>query len=230
RLAVGESVPPLLYLGHVLFLSWAALLLLAAAGRLLERDDVALGVKPGLFTVFAQGAARLVERFSRRPLLASSLLAFVSALVSLPLALLAEVALGMAVLYLLGMGQASITVMLFLFAAIEELVKPLPVFALKREMPELVDGRKGLALGVLAGFGFSFLETLFIALAALFYVPSMVLKIIALRSGTTLLVHGLATGIMGYGIARSRGWVGILLFLALATAIHGGFNFLVVRP
>jgi ABC-2 type transport system permease protein len=229
RLAVGEALPAMTYLGHLLLLAWTAGLFLWTADRLLERDDVALGIKPGLFTLFSLGAGALMRKSLRHPLRVSSALSLLSCFISLPLALLLEISMGLALLYLYGLGEGSMTLMLVLFAAVEEVVKPLPLYALRREMPGFLDEKKGLLLGALSGAGFSILETLFITLAVLFYMPSLVLQIITLRTGTTLLVHVLASGVVGLGVSRSKNRRDLLLPLILATALHVTFNLVVVR-
>jgi hypothetical protein len=76
--------------------------------------------------------------------------------------------------------------------------------------------------------GFYLVETSVIALALLFYMPTLVAQVIALRTGTTLVVHGLASGIVGLWVSRAETRGGLLFPLMLATALHASYNLLVV--
>jgi RsiW-degrading membrane proteinase PrsW (M82 family) len=68
------------------------------------------------------------------------------------------------------------------------------------------------------------LESSVLAFATYYLFPARLLSIIKLRISTTLLIHAISSGIVGYGIARKEHFATSLL---LATIIHTVFNLVV---
>jgi protease PrsW len=88
----------------------------------------------------------------------------------------------------------------------------------------------GLVYGAAAGLGFSAMENLFYALAALVVSgvgPSGSLVLVAVRSFSSSFLHASSTAVMGYGLAKSwltgRPWA-VFPFYLVAVAMHATFN------
>lgn len=97
--------------------------------------------------------------------------------------------------------------------------------------------RDGAFLGAAVGLGFAAIETFGYLVAvmgtgALAGATLLTVVVVALvRSVSSALLHPSATGLVGYGIARSRlrglpAVVGALPFYLLAVALHGTYNYL----
>jgi RsiW-degrading membrane proteinase PrsW (M82 family) len=89
----------------------------------------------------------------------------------------------------------------------------------------------GLVYGAAAGLGFSAMENLFYALAALVVAgvgPSGSLVVVAVRSFSSSFLHASSTAVFGYGLAKSwltrRPWAMIPFYL-VAVGMHATFNF-----
>ena len=109
----------------------------------------------------------------------------------------------------------------------EELAKGLGARSARRRMREPEDG---LVYGAAAGLGFSATENLLYGAAALiqFGVATSIL-VIAIRSVSSSLLHGSATAVFGYGIAKHHLWPGrfsVLPYYFAAVAMHATFNLL----
>jgi RsiW-degrading membrane proteinase PrsW (M82 family) len=89
----------------------------------------------------------------------------------------------------------------------------------------------GLVYGAAAGLGFSAMENLFYALAALVVAgvgPSGSLVVVAVRSFSSSFLHASSTAVFGYGLAKSwltrRPWATIPFYF-VAVGMHATFNF-----
>jgi RsiW-degrading membrane proteinase PrsW (M82 family) len=89
----------------------------------------------------------------------------------------------------------------------------------------------GLVYGAAAGLGFSAMENLFYALAALVVAgvgPSGSLVVVAVRSFSSSFLHASSTAVFGYGLAKSwltrRPWA-MIPFYFVAVGMHATFNF-----
>ena len=109
---------------------------------------------------------------------------------------------------------------------VEESVKPLGLYLIRTEENPDLSIRDWTILGVLAGFGFGFLENLLYGLTLSFFNAEAGLLLFAIRSGLPL--HMITTGIASYGYGLSKLTGKILDFgkyLGIAVLIHGLFNF-----
>lgn len=111
---------------------------------------------------------------------------------------------------------------------VEEAAKGLSARTGLRATRAVVDG---LVFGAAAGLGFSATENLFYGLGVLPEAVSPVdpLMLIAIRSFSSSLLHGSATAVLGYGLAK--GWLSdrtlaFLPYYLVAVAMHATFNFL----
>src|SRR6058998_2608221 len=96
--------------------------------------------------------------------------------------------------------------------------------------PQTQSKADGLVYGAAAGLGFSAMENLFYALAALLVPgvgPSGSLVVVAVRSFSSTFLHASSTAVMGYGLAKSwlsgRPWA-VFPFYIVAVAMHATFN------
>jgi len=105
----------------------------------------------------------------------------------------------------------------------EEFAKLLGLFRLSRHMTQQ---RSGLVFGVAVGLGFAATENLLYEGAALSQGGvAMFLAVALMRSFSSALMHGCATSMSGYGVARkkfsNRSW---LPYFGLAVLMHALFN------
>lgn len=210
-LVVGEKA-------GILFWSLVLLLytgvVLAVNVRLVERDDIIFGPRPDITTLLEDLSTWLFS-FGRPGYL---YLTFIFGIFAIIYSTIVEVSLGIFVIFTFGVTNLLVP----LFALIEELVKPAGVYLLAAKKG--LDVRKGIALGALSGIMFFVLESTVFALATYYLFPSMFLEILRLRIATTLLIHTVSSGIVGYGIARKERFT---ISLLLATLIHSIFNLVV---
>ena len=108
---------------------------------------------------------------------------------------------------------------------VEEGAKALGVFAARHHIVEIEDG---FVFGAAAGLGFAATENLLYEYVALTSYGIMVYVLISIiRSVSSALLHGSATAVSGYGIARK--WLyrrSFLPFFLLAVLMHATFNFI----
>src|SRR5438093_11366817 len=102
--------------------------------------------------------------------------------------------------------------------------------------PQTQSKADGLVYGAAAGLGFSAMENLFYALAALFVTgvgPSGSLVVVGVRSVSCSFLHASSTAVFGYGLAKAwltkRPWA-ILPFYFVAVGMHATFNFFSTLP
>lgn len=123
----------------------------------------------------------------------------------------------------------------FLIAApfVEEAAKALGARTARFSMHTPADG---LVYGAAAGLGFSAMENLLYGLTAWLALsqqgvdPTASLLVIVFRSFSSSLLHGSATAVTGYGIAKAwlfRRQYAYLPFYLLAVLMHAAFNFTV---
>ncbi len=121
----------------------------------------------------------------------------------------------------------------FLVAApfVEEAAKGLGVRSVR---PHVASTSDGLVYGAAAGFGFSAMENLLYGLTAWLTLtqqgadPSASLLVIVFRSFSSSLLHGSATAVTGYGIAKAwlyRRQYAYVPFYLMAVIMHAAFNF-----
>ncbi len=108
---------------------------------------------------------------------------------------------------------------------IEEALKGSGVYAYRAQLRGPADGP---VFGASVGLGFGFFETLLYGVGA-FAVGGLVagIALIAIRSVSSVLLHGASTGIFGYGFARSRFHLpgpGTGSYYLVAVGMHAAFN------
>ncbi len=221
RLALGEQVGASSYALSLLALGAYSALAMWLASELMGRDDIIFGPRPDLMSLLGDGAEGILARLQGRPMLGGAAVAFLSGVISIPLALALEVSAGVLLLYAMGYGEPSLAAMIIVFALIEEALKPIALYALQARRRWLTDAKTAALYGSLAGLSFFILENVFVVLLLLFSFPSMIFRILSLRTGSTLLLHLLTSGLVGIGISREREFY---YFLALATAVHAAYN------
>ncbi len=134
----------------------------------------------------------------------------------------------------LGILPKSPTVTLLVAALViapfvEEGVKGLGVLGQQKALRFIADG---LVFGAAVGFGFGFVENLLYGLSG-FLVGGITtaLVILAIRAISTVVMHGSATAMTGFGVAldRARGGKGhsMAAYYLLAVLMHSAFNLLV---
>lgn len=135
-----------------------------------------------------------------------------------------------------GATEQDFVLIVVLAPLLEELAKGLGVWLLGWR---LQSARDGAFLGAAVGLGFAGIETFGYLLVAfgegggqLAGATLLTVVLVAgLRSVSSALLHPSATGLTGYGIARSRlrgvpVLVGALPFYLLAVVLHGAYNYL----
>lgn len=230
-------------------LALAALLVPAVTAQApqqgLDRDPVQLYVivaaiaftPPILYTIFI----RNVERLNREPWSAIARCFFYGAIVSVLVAIFLEAffASNFAREYELPGLTITQEALLIVVAAplVEEFAKGLGVRSVRRNIFEIEDG---IVYGAAAGLGFSATENLIYEIGTIWEqahpgfdgqvqaVDYSFLAVGILRSITSSFLHGTASGILGYGIAKrylERGhFFELLPYFALAVLVHGLFN------
>jgi RsiW-degrading membrane proteinase PrsW (M82 family) len=108
---------------------------------------------------------------------------------------------------------------------IEEALKASGVYSYRDQLRSIADGP---VFGAAVGLGFGFFETFLYGLGA-FLVGGLAagLVLIAVRSLSSVLLHGSSTGMFGYGFARSRfrqPGPGSGSYYLLAVGMHAAFN------
>ncbi|MEM1441228.1 MAG: PrsW family glutamic-type intramembrane protease [Verrucomicrobiota bacterium] len=135
---------------------------------------------------------------------------------------------------LLGITGGLDTTAVFIGPPLEELLKPFPVFVMAMFGPRSFVPFFYI-LGLACGIGFAVEENLIylIQFDSGNAADSRVLMVI--RSFSTCLMHGVATGIVGYALTLARrGGIPArillpLLALVIASVYHGGFNWLMLQ-
>lgn len=227
RLALGENVSTFSYTFVFLTLCGVSLAAIRTGSWLFERDDILFGPRPSLFQLFTDALSEALSLFESQRVFACSAAALFSGLLAIPLALAVEISFGVVVLYIFGYSSAVMVALIFAFALVEEVLKPLPLYSIRRAKPGWIsDVKNGAFFGALSGISFSLIENLFFI--ALFSFPEQVWNILSLRTGTTMLVHAASSSIAGAGIAQAKGNK-LVLFLLLATLLHASYNLLLAE-
>jgi ABC-2 type transport system permease protein len=227
RLATGEGTNGLIYFLMITLLGVYSTLAFSGADRLIQRDDIVYGPRPSPMVLLADSFFRIMLRFAERPVLGISIVSLTSGALSIPLALALEIAGGIIILFALGYSTQSLFLMVVLFALIEELLKPMGLYALRGRGVRIGKPASGAFYGALSGLGFFAIENAFIIFFLLFSIPSIISWILALRTGSTMIIHLISSGIVGLGLSRSnRG----LPFghVVIATLIHSFYNLALV--
>lgn len=151
-------------------------------------------------------------------LLASSV---IGALSIIPVTIL-EYSSGVVLYY--ALSERAMMPLLMIWALVEEFLKPSFLYFLReRRSNVLEDYLLTLLLGIMAGLGFSIVESGFL-LALSRSIPGMSLKMLIARRAPTIAIHSICSAILAIGIARDR----IPAYLALSASIHFAYNALVV--
>ncbi|MEE8357839.1 MAG: ABC transporter permease [Candidatus Hydrothermarchaeales archaeon] len=229
RLVVGKSVNPLTTLLLVLSLLLYTFIILIMSVKLIERDDVVFGPRPTFFALindFTEGVLARMEHTSR----GIAMLSFGFASLAVIFSITVEVALGMLIFFSFGFSFFTLYLITILFALIEEFFKPLGLYSVMANRPGEIDAKSGFIYGALAGIGFFFFENFFLAMLVMLTIPSKVFQILTLRIGSIMFVHAVSSGIVGVGISKlgkEKKHI-YILYLLTATAIHAGYNLLLV--
>ncbi len=229
RLATGGGVNGLTYISMIVVLGAFSLLALVYAVRLIQRDDIIYGPRPSFMALLTDGVAGVMKRFSERPVMGISVVALSSGVISIPIALALEIAVGIVALYLFGYGFSSLFLMVVIYALIEETLKPVGLYALQRGDRKIDNVATGAFYGALSGFAFFAVENVFVIVFLLASVPSMVFRILALRTGSTMLVHMISSGIVGMGLSKKSRYSELPLYhIIVAALIHASYNLVLV--
>jgi ABC-2 type transport system permease protein len=210
-LVVGEN-PGMIFWSSILLLYTGVVL--AANIRLVERDDIIFGPRPSVFELFSDLSLWLFD-FGRAGYV---YLTFVFGIFAILYTTIIEVVVGIFIVFSFGFTILLVPI----FALIEEMIKPAGLYLLagKRE----VNKREAIAIGVLSGIMFFALESLIFAAATYYLFPERLISILELRISTTMVVHAITSGIVGYGIFKKKNFT---FFLLIATLIHSVFNLVV---
>jgi RsiW-degrading membrane proteinase PrsW (M82 family) len=128
--------------------------------------------------------------------------------------------------FLNGRSTAGVFFLVLVVAPfIEEALKASGVYSYRNRIRQLADGP---VLGASVGLGFGFFETFLYGIGA-FLVGGLAagLALIAIRSVSSVVLHGSSTGMFGYGFARSqfqRPGPGSGAYYLLAVGMHASFN------
>ncbi len=127
-------------------------------------------------------------------------------------------------------GELGIIILALVIAPIvEEAAKGVGVYLAR---PMIDEPEDGLVYGAASGFGFAASENLLYGLLTLTLPGATLgdsLLVIAVRSGSSALLHASSTATFGYGIGLNRLWPQVhsaLPYYFLAVAMHSTFNFL----
>jgi ABC-2 type transport system permease protein len=178
--------------------------------KFVERDDIVFGPRPSFYNLFGDLAKWLFD-FGWMGYL---YLTFVFGIFAIIYATVVEVALGIFVILTFGFTSLLIP----LFALIEEAIKPIGLYFLTSK--KRLDRNEAILLGVLSGIMFFLIESLFFALATYYLFPDRLLAILRMRISTTLVIHGVSSGIVGYGLIKKN----FTFYLLVGTLIHTVFN------
>ncbi len=177
---------------------------------------------------------RNAERYNREPWLSIALVFLWGAITAITISLFLEIFLmGIYGEYVVRMYEflqdnetASALVLTCVIAPfVEEGAKALGVYFARHRIFELEDG---LVYGAAAGLGFAATENLFYESGTLAkYGLLAYVLIVLVRSVSSALLHGSATAVSGYGIARKTMYGRKALpFFLLAVLMHSSFNFI----
>ena len=229
RLVVGKSVNPLTTLFLVLSLLLYTSIILIISVKLIERDDIVFGPRPTFFALindFTEGVLARMEHTTW----GIAMLSFGFASLAVIFSITVEVALGMLIFFSFGFSFFTLYLITILFALIEEFFKPLGLYSVMANRPGEIDAESGFIYGALAGIGFFFFENFFLAVLVMLTIPSKVFQILTLRIGSIMFVHAVTSGIVGIGITKlgkEKKHI-YIVYLLTATAIHAGYNLLLV--
>ena len=122
-------------------------------------------------------------------------------------------------------GLDTLSMVCVIAPFVEEGAKALGVVAARHHIVEIEDG---LIYGAAAGLGFAATENLlyeYVALSTYGIVAYIILAII--RSISSALLHGSATAVSGYGVAKKHLYArSFLPFFLIAVTMHATFNFI----
>lgn len=224
RAVSGEGFSTLAFLTVLLLLTLGTLLTLTAAGFLVERDDVLFGERPGIGRLFLDGCEGVLRGRGVAGGIALALL--LSPLVFLS-ALSAEIALALLYAWVLGYSAIAIHLLVLSLAAVEELLKLLPLAIVLRRRRGWVTAKTAAAVGAASALGFFTLETMAVGVTAMVVFGIPLSTLLYSRTSTTLVMHLTASTLASVALYR-RGRLAKLL-LVLAIAVHALFNIAVVE-
>jgi ABC-2 type transport system permease protein len=210
-LVVGEKTSTLPWSTLLLFYTG---IVMATNVRLVERDDIIFGPRPDLFALLSDLSLWLFSRGWTGYVY----LTFVFGIFAIVYATLIEVTVGVFLIFTFGFTNLLVPI----FALIEEVVKPAGVYLLATK--RRLKAREAVYLGMLSGVMFFALESAIFAIATYYLFPARLLSILKMRITTTLVIHAITSGIVGYGIFKKENFT---LYLLLAIFIHSVFNLVV---
>ncbi len=187
---------------------------LTANSYLIQRDDVVFGPRPSLSNLLEDLSFDLFSSGKLGYLYLTSVFGAFAIIYST----LIEIFLGVFLIFVFGLTNILIPI----FALVEELIKPVGIYFLTSR--QSISVKSGVVLGVLSGVMFFALESIVFITATYLLFPSLLLQIFRVRLATTLIVHAVSSGIVGYGIVKKQNFVPALL---VATLIHALFNLVV---
>ena len=207
----GENSNILLW---AIILAASTLLLLAVNIKLFERDDIVFGPRPSI-PILLSDLSLWLYSFGKPGYFYLTAVFGVFALIY---SILIELLVAVLIIFTAGFTPVIVPI----FAMIEEAVKPVGIYLLSSKTD--ITKYESTALGVLSGIMFFLLESLILIAAVYFILPERLISVLRLRISTTLVIHAVTSGIVGYGIAEKKNF---LFFLLIATAIHTLFNLVV---
>ena len=207
-LVVGENPGTLFW--SVLLLLYTGFVLTSNI-RLVKRDDIVFGPRPSLLTLTGDLASWLYLPGR----MGYIYLTAVFGVFALAYSTAVEIAVAIFIIFSFGFTNLLVPI----FALIEEAVKPVGIYLLASK--KSLSPREAVVLGMLSGAMFFLFESLFFALATYYFFPERLLSILQLRLSTTLFIHMISSGIVGYGAVNRKRFP---LSLLIATALHTFFN------
>ena len=209
----------------ILLLSGLSACALAIAAALSYRDDIIFGPRPSLTKIALDAVEAALS--SRHPNIAGIMLALALSPVVFFSSAAVEVALAALFAWLAGFSLTMLYAVVLLSAAVEEVLKLLPLILVLRRRRAWVSAGSVLLVAAASSAGFFLVESVITGFVAglIFSIPFTAL--LYARAATTLLMHLSAGALAGFGIYR-RGSLGLLL-IALAVVVHALFNIAVLE-
>lgn len=124
---------------------------------------------------------------------------------------------------------------LIIFAAIEEFCKFIAAYVVVRKSPDFNRPIDAMVFVVIAALGFATLENIGVVapVGGQILAVGSILETLAMRFIGATLLHTLSSGLFGYywavSIRRFGSKIWLCLGFVLATLLHAGFNYLIIR-
>lgn len=218
RAVSGEAFSYGIFAVLVILMSTFSLGAVAIGSRLMGRDDIIFGPRPGILLLVEDWVHWSMSRYRifggmMAILVFSPFLFLIAAFI--------QGAMAVFIIWSLGYSSSVLFLLIILFASLEEVLKVIPIFLMMKRPQLWMKAPVILLLAGVAGLGFFLVESLPGAIGSLlFRVPFS--DILVHRFSSTIFMHILASSLAGLGLYY-RGPRGFVLFL-LAILLHVSFN------